>query len=175
MKVILTSKNLNASDHLRDTIEAKFGKLAKYFSSDIVANVTLSMEKGRQKIEATIRAGSTIFRAEDTTNDIYSGIDKVVDKLSGQMSKYKSKLIKKHKDSKTILFDDVPEPADEPEEELRIVKRKKFDLLPMTAEEAILQMELLQHDFFVFLNMDTDGIGVVYRRNEGDYGLLETN
>jgi len=99
----------------------------------------------------------------------------VVDKLSGQMSKYKSKLIKKHKDSKTILFDDVPEPADEPEEELRIVKRKKFDLLPMTAEEAILQMELLQHDFFVFLNMDTDGIGVVYRRNEGDYGLLETN
>ncbi|MDR3072693.1 MAG: ribosome-associated translation inhibitor RaiA [Clostridiales Family XIII bacterium] len=171
MKVVLTSKNLSASDHLRDTIESKFSKLSKYFSNDIDANVTLSMEKGRQKIEATIWANGTIFRAEDTTNDIYSGIDKVVDKLSSQMSKFKSKLIKKHKDSKTILFDDLPEEA---EEELRIVKTKQFDLLPMSAEEAVLQMELLQHDFFVFMDMDTEQIGVVYRRKDGDYGLLQT-
>jgi putative sigma-54 modulation protein len=174
MKVILTSKNFNASDHLRDTIESKFNKLAKYFSNDIVANVTLSMEKGRQKIEATINANGTIFRSEDTTNDIYSGIDKVVDKLSGQMSKYKSKLIKKHKDNKTIIFEDVPDFPEESEEELKIVKRKTFDLMPMSSEEAILQMELLQHSFFVFMNMDTGGIGVVYKRNVGNYGLLET-
>lgn len=174
MKVILTSKNLNASDHLRDTIESKFLKLGKYFSSDIIANVTLSMEKGRQKIEATINAKGTIFRAEDTTNDIYSGIDRVVDKLSGQMSKYKTKLIKKHKDNRAIIFDDVPDQLGDPEEELSIVKRKKFDLQPMSPEEAILQMELLQHSFFVFLNMETEGIGVVYKRNDGNYGLLET-
>jgi putative sigma-54 modulation protein len=173
MKVIITSKNLNASDHLRDTIESKFIKLSKYFSNEIEANVTLSMEKGHQKIEATINANGTIFRAEDSTNDVYSGIDKVVEKLSGQMSKYKRKLIKRHKDNKSILFADVPDNGDE-EEELTIVKRKKFDLLPMSSEEAILQMELLQHNFFVFLNMDTEGIGVVYKRNDGKYGLLET-
>ncbi|MDR1953362.1 MAG: ribosome-associated translation inhibitor RaiA [Clostridiales Family XIII bacterium] len=174
MKVIITSKNLNASDHLRSMIESKFTKLSKYFSSDIAANITLSLEKGRQKIEATINAKGTIFRAEDTTNDIYSGIDKVVDKLSGQMSKYKSKLVKRHKDNKTILFDDVPDAHDDAEHEMTIVKKKKFELLPMSAEEAVLQMELLQHTFFVFLDMETDGIGVVYKRNDGNYGLLET-
>jgi putative sigma-54 modulation protein len=174
MKVIIISKNLNASDHLRDMIESKFTKLSKYFSNDIAANITLSLEKGRQKIEATINAKGTIFRAEDTTNDIYSGIDKVVDKLSGQMSKYKNKLVKRHKDNKAILFDDVPDAHDEAEHDLTIVKRKKFELLPMSSEEAILQMELLQHTFFVFLDMETDGIGVVYKRNDGNYGLLET-
>ena len=174
MNVIITSKNFNASEHLRDTIESKLGKLSKYFSDDIVANVTLSTEKGRQKIEATINAGGTIFRAEDTTTDIYSGVDKVLDKLSGQMSRFKSKLIKKHKDNKSIVFDDVPDLKEEKEEALNIVKRKKFELLPMTPEEAVMQMELLQHNFFVFLNMETDGVGVVYKRTGGDYGLLET-
>jgi putative sigma-54 modulation protein len=174
MNVIITSKNFNASDHLRDTIESKLGKLSKYFSDDIVANVTLSTEKGRQKIEATINAGGTIFRAEDTTTDIYSGVDKVLDKLSGQMSRFKSKLIRKHKDNKSIVFDDVPDFMEDDEEDLQVVKRKKFELLPMTTDEAILQMELLQHNFFVFLDMETDGVGVVYKRTGGNYGLLET-
>ncbi|MDR0357582.1 MAG: ribosome-associated translation inhibitor RaiA [Clostridiales Family XIII bacterium] len=174
MKVIITGKNFNASDHLRDTIESKFAKLSKYFSDDIVSNITLSLEKGRQKIEATINAKGTMFRAEDTTNDIYSGVDRVVDKLSGQMSKYKSKLIKRHKDNKAILFDDLPDASDEQERDLIIARRKKFELLPMSTEEAILQMELLQHTFFVFLNMETNGIGVVYKRNDENYGLLET-
>jgi len=171
MNVIITSKNFNASDHLRSAIESKLSKLSKYFSDDITANVTLSTENGRQKIEATINAGSAVFRAEDSTNDIYSGVDRVLDKLSGQMSRFKSKLIRKHKDNKSIFFDDVPDTA---EEDVVIVKRKKFDLLPMAPEEAILQMEMLQHSFYVFLNMDTDGVGVVYKRTDGGYGLLET-
>ena len=175
MNVIITSKNFNASDHLRSTIESKLSKLSKFFSDDITANVTLSTEKGRQKIEATINAGGTIFRAEDVTNDIYSGVDKVLDKLSGQMSRFKSKLIRKHKDNKSVDFDDVPDIKGGSEEEIQIVKRKKFDLMPMTAEEAIMQMELLQHSFFVFLNMETGGVGVVYKRAGGDYGLLETH
>jgi putative sigma-54 modulation protein len=174
MNIIITSKNINASDHLKDRIEAKFNKLSKYFRDDVVANITLSLEKGRQRIEATINARGTIFRAEITTNDIYSGIDSVVDKLSGQMSKYKSKLIKKHRDNKTIMFDDVPDIPYDDSNDPKIERRKKFELLPMTPEEAIVQMELLDHRFFVFLNMETDGIGVVYSRNDGGYGLLET-
>ncbi|MDR0885149.1 MAG: ribosome-associated translation inhibitor RaiA [Clostridiales Family XIII bacterium] len=173
MKVIITSKGINTSEHLKDIIESKFSKLSKYFSSEIVVGVTLSAESGRQKIEATINAKGTIFRAEDTSTDIYAGVDHVVDKLSSQMSKFKSKLIKKHKDNKAILFEDVPDNAED-DANLVIAKRKKFDLIPMAADEAILQMELLQHNFYVFLDMDTDGIGVVYKRNDDSYGLLET-
>jgi putative sigma-54 modulation protein len=174
MKVIITSKSLNASDHLKDTIESKFRKLGKFFSDEINANIMLSLEKGRQKIEATINAKGTIFRAEETTNDIYNGVDRVVDKLAAQMSKFKTKLQRKHKDNKAIQFADVPDPIEEEQEELALVRRKKFDLLPMSADEAILQMELLEHNFFVFLNMETDGVGVVYKRRDGNYGLLET-
>jgi putative sigma-54 modulation protein len=174
MKVIITSKNMNASDHLKNTIESKFEKLGKYFSSEINANVTLSLEKGRQKIEATINAKGTIFRAEDMTNDIYSGVDRVVDKLSAQMSKFKTKLQRKHKDNRAIIFADVPDYPDEEGEDLALVRRKKFDLLPMSVDEAILQMELLEHSFFVFLNMETDNVSVVYKRKDGNYGLLET-
>jgi putative sigma-54 modulation protein len=174
MRVIITSKNLNASDHLKEIIESKFQKLGKYFSSDINANVTLSLEKGRQKIESTINAKGTIFRAEDTTNDIYSGVDRVVDKLSAQMSKFKTRLQKKHKDNKTILLADIPDYPEDENEDLAIVRRKKFDLLPMSVDEALMQMELLEHNFFVFLNMESDTVSVVYKRKDGNYGLLET-
>ena len=175
MKIIITSKNLNASDHLRETIEKKLYRLGKFFSDDIVANVTLSAEGGRQRIETTINANGTIFRAEEETPDIYNGIDKITDKLSSQISKYKTKLLKKHKDNRSIVFEDVPDMAEEGSEAMEIVRRKKFDLMPMTAEEAILQMELINHTFFIFLNMDTNNIGVVYKRNDGKYGLLETS
>ena len=174
MKVIITSKNLNASEHLKETIESKFQKLGKYFSKEINANVMLTIEKSRQKIEATINAKGTIFRAEDTTTDLYSGVDRVVDKLSAQMSKYKTKLNKKIKDNKSIIVSDIPDMPDDDGTDMAVVKRKKFDLMPMSVEEAILQMELLDHNFFVFLDMETDGIAVVYRRKAGNYGLLET-
>jgi len=173
MKVIITSKNFNAGDRLKNTIESKLSKLGKYFSDEIVANVTLSHEKGRQKIEITINAKGTIFRAEDSNADMYTGVDKAIEKLSSQMSRFKSKLQKKHKDNKAIMFKDVPD--DEfVDEQAKIVKRKKFDLLPMSADEAILQMELLEHSFFVYLDMETDGVGVIYKRQDGNYGLLET-
>lgn len=174
MKVIISSKNMNASDHLKQTVESKLDRLSKYFSNDIVANVTLTAEKGRQKIEATINAKGTIFRAEETTNDIYNGIDRVVEKLSSQMSRFKTKLQRKHKDHKDLLFMDLPEVAGEELEEMRVVRRKTFDLMPMSVDEAIMQMELLEHSFFVFLNMETDAVNVVYKRKDNDYGLLET-
>ena len=171
MRVIITSKNFSASDHLKQTIESKFEKLGKYFSKDIVANVTLTMERGRQKIEATINAKGTIFRAEEETNDIYTGVDRVVDKLSTQMSRFKTKLQRKHKDHKEFIFANLPEAPEA--EEMAVVRRKKFDLMPMSQEEAIMQMELLEHTFYIFLNMETDTVNVVYKRKDGNYGLLE--
>ena len=166
MKVVITCKNFTASDHLKDTIEKKFEKLGKYFSKEIVANVMLSQERGKQRLEATINAKGTIFRAEEVNGDIYTCVDKVVDKLSSQMSRFKTKLQKKHKDHKEIMFAEVPD--------VKIVKTKKFDLLPMNAEEAIMQMELLEHSFYVFMNVETDSVSVVYKRNDGAYGLLDT-
>ena len=174
MKVIITSKNMNASDHLKHTIETKLDRLGKYFSNDIVANVTLTMEKGRQRIEATINAKGTIFRAEETTNDIYNGVDRVAEKLSSQMSRFKTKLQRKHKDHKELQLADLPEVVGEELEEMRVVRRKLFDLMPMSVDEAIMQMELLEHTFFVFLNMESDTVNVVYKRKNNDYGLLET-
>ena len=174
MKVIITSKNMNASDHLKETIESKLDRLGKYFSNDVVANVTLSTEKGRQKVEATINAKGTIFRAEETTSDAYNGVDGVVEKLSSQMSRFKTKLQRKHKDHRELQFADLPEAVDEELEEMMVVRRKKFDLMPMSIDEAIMQMELLEHTFFVFLNMESDTVNVVYKRKNNDYGLLET-
>lgn len=174
MKVIITCRNYNASDRLKETIDKKFEKLGKYFSKDIVVNVTLAAEKAEQyRLEATINAVGTIFRAEERGSDPYTCLDRTVDKLSSQMSRFKTKLLRKHKDHKQIMFEDIPDYA-ESDEEIQVVKTKKFDLSPMSVEEAIMQMELLEHNFFVFLNMETDSVGVVYKRNDGDYGLLDT-
>ena len=173
MKTIITGKNYSPSEKLKETIEKKFEKLDKYFSNEITGNVMTIREKGRYKVEATINAKGTIFRAEVKADDPYDAVDGVIDKLSSQMSKFKSKLQKKYKGSKEFTFAELPE-AEEPEE-LHVVKRKKFELIPMTVDEAIVQMELLAHNFFVFLNMETDSVNVVYRRNDNDYGVLETS
>ena len=175
MIINISTKNFNASDHLMNLIETKLSKLDKYFSSDIETNVTLSMEKGRQKIEATINADGTIFRAEESTQDIYSGVDRIAEKLSGQMSKFKRKIANRNKDNKSIRFEDIPDTIESSDTgKFEIVRRKTYELQPMTPEEAILQMELLSHSFFIFLDMERDHASVVYKRNDGKYGLLET-
>ena len=174
MKVTISSKNFNASENLLSLIEKKMAKLDKYFAKDIEADVMLSNEKGsRQKLEATIKAGGFIFRAEEVNADIYYCLDKVIDKLSSQMSRFKQKLIKKNKDQKEIFLSEVPDIADAVDE-VEVVKSKKFRINPMTTEEAIMQMELLGHSFFVFLDGETNAVNVVYKREEGSYGLLET-
>ena len=173
MKVIITGKNYNTYKHLEDTIEKKFDRLKKYFTDDIVVNVVLSQERGKDKIEVTINAKGAVFRAEEVAPDIYEGIDKAVDKLGRQMSKFKGKLQKRYNDNKSVRFETLPD-MDEEIEDVKVVKTKKFELIPMTVDEAILQMEMLQHTFFVFLDMETDSVNVVYRRADGNYGLLET-
>ncbi|MCQ2553150.1 MAG: ribosome-associated translation inhibitor RaiA [Clostridia bacterium] len=174
MNIQIRSKNLNPSDALKNKIEAKMSKLEKYFSSDTEAQIMLSEEKtGLAKLEATIKAGGMIFRAEESNSDLFFCLDKVIDKLSSQMSKFKKKLIKKHKDQKEIFLAEVPD-VEEAVEETTVVKTKSFALTPMTTDEAILQMELLAHNFFVFADPETGKADVIYKRADGQYGLLKT-
>ncbi len=174
MKVNIATKNFNASDQLKERIEKKFQKLDKYFSKEITANVMLSNEKGSlQKLEGTINAGGMIFRAEEMNQDIYFCLDRVLERLASQMSRLKTKMVKRHKEQKEILFAAVPD-MQEAVEEMTVVKTKRFAIQPMSTEEAILQMELLEHSFFVFLNEEADGVNVVYKRKDGSYGLLIT-
>ena len=172
MKIIVTGKNINVSDKIQTAIEKKFEKLGKYFADDIKDNVVIHPEKAKVKMEATIATKGAIFRAEDVSQDIFDCIDIVADKLSSQMSKYKGKMLRKNKSNESVRFEMIPETA-EPEEG-KVVKTKRFELTPMTVDEAILQMELLQHNFFVFLNVETDSVSVVYKRQDKDYGVLNT-
>jgi len=176
MRTTITSKNFNPSDKLKATIESKFEKLDKYFNNEVRANIMCSeVKSGLCKLEATIFASGIIFRAEAASNDIYFCLDKVIDKLTKQLSKYKTKLVKKHHDQKDIVFEEIPETTDAGNEPIGIVRTKVFQLNPMTPDEAILQMELLEHNFFVFRDGETGKTCVVYKRaDEGTYGLLET-
>ncbi len=173
MRTNIIGRNYKVSDRLEALIDKKFAKLDKYFSDDITANVMILEEKGRYKMEATISAQKHIFRAEVLADDPYDGVDKVVDKLSNQMSKFKTKLQKKHKEHKEFKFEELPEVEDE-QEEIKVVKRKRFELTPMTADDAVVQMEQLGHDFYVFTDLETDKVCVAYKRHDGDYGILET-
>lgn len=173
MKTIITAKNYTPSEKLKETIEKKFAKLDKYFSDEITANVMVIKEKGDYKVEATINTKGTIFRAEMRADDPYDCVDRCIEKLSNQMSKFKTKLQKKHKGQKDFGFEELPA-YEEEQEEIQVVKTKKFQLEPMTQEEAIVQMEMLNHEFFVYLNMETDSVNVAYKRKDGNYGVLET-
>ena len=172
MKVTITSRNFSASEHLKDTIEKKIQKLSKYFSDDIVVNVMLSSEKGNDKVEATINAKGTIFRAEETASAAYDAIDRVIDKLSTQMSRYKTKLQRKHKEHKEFTFTELPDI--EEADDIKVVKTKKLELVPMSVEEAVIQMELMEHNFFIFVDVESEAVSVVYKRKNEDYGVIET-
>lgn len=171
MNIKITGKNFNTYQHLEDTIDKKLEKLEKYFSDDIDAKVVLSQEKNKEKIEININAKGAQFRTEQVADDIYEGLDKAIDKLSRQMSKFKGKLQKKYQDNQSVRFEEIP--AIE-EEEARVVKTKRLFLQPMSVEEATLEMEMSGHDFYIFEDVDTHSVSVVYKRNDEDYGLLTT-
>lgn len=173
MKTIITGKNYTPNEKLKETIEKKFAKLDKYFPEENTGNIMVLKEKDGYKVEATINTKGTIFRAEVRADDPYDCVDRVIEKLSNQMSKFKTKLQKKYKGQKGFAFEALPEYEDEMEE-ISVVKTKKFQLEPMSSEEAIMQMEMLNHEFFVYMNMETDSVNVVYKRKDGQYGVLET-
>ena len=172
MKFIITGKNIEVTAGLRSAVEEKIGKLDKYFSEEVTANVTLSVEKERQKIEVTIPIKGNIIRAEEVSNDMYVSIDLVEEIIERQMRRYKTRLVNAKQAaaefSKIYIEDDY---EDEPD--VKIVRTKKFGVKPMNPEEACVQMELLQHNFYVFLNSETDEVNVVYKRKNNTYGLIE--
>lgn len=172
MKIIVTGKNINVSDKIQEAIDKKFEKLGKYFADDTRANIVMHPEKDKVKLEATIVVKGTIFRAEEVAQDIFDCIDIVGDKLQKQMSKYKGKMQKRNKSNESVRFDLIPEYDDH--DDAKVVKTKKFELTPMTPDEAAMQMELLGHTFYVFLNVENDSVSVVYKRADNDYGVLQT-
>ena len=174
MRFTITGKNIEVTEGLRSAVEEKIGKLDKYFGSEIEAIVTLSVEKERQKIEVTIPIKGSIIRAEEVSNDMYVSIDLVEEVIERQLKKYKNKIIDSkqsaaHEFSSYYVDNDYVE--DEPE--IKIVRSKRFGVKPMSAEEACIQMELLQHNFYVFFNSDTEEVNVVYKRKNNTYGLIE--
>lgn len=172
MRYTISGKNIDITEGLREAVEGKLGKLERYFSPDTEVQVTLSVEKGRQNIEVTIPIKGTIIRAEQDSNDMYVSIDLVEEIIERQIKKYKTKIIDK-KQSAAAFNDTFVQEEAEPEETIKIVKTKRFAMKPMDPEEACLQMELLGHNFFMFLNADTEEINVVYKRKANTYGLIE--
>ena len=172
MKFIIVGRNIEVTPGLRAAVEEKIGKLDKYFNPDTEVHVTLSVEKERQKIEVTIPVKGSIIRSEQVSNDMYVSIDLVEEIIERQLKKYKNKIVDKQQAvasfSKAYVENDYTD-----DEEIKIVRTKKFDIKPMYPEDACIQMELLGHSFFVFCNAETDQVNVVYKRKGDTYGLIE--
>lgn len=178
MNITVSGKNgMTVTDGLRDAVIKKVSKLSKYFPEDTEVRTVLSVQKNNHIAEITIPFKGIIFRAEEVSDDMYVSIDRVVDKIEKQILKHKAKLKNRFGSNESIRFEIPPvyEEAKGEEEEgsFEIVKTKRFPIKPMSPEEAILQMNLLGHNFFVFTNADTDTINVVYKRKDGKYGLIE--
>jgi len=178
MKFVFTDKKVNMPKKVHAYAEKKVGKIERYFKAEAEASVTFSVEKDRNVCEVTVRSGSMIFRASESTSDMFASIDATVATLERQIRKNKTRLAKRLREDafeRTVDAEEVSSFVPEPEEEeFQIIRTKKFPLKPMTVEEAILQMNLLEHTFFAFRNEEEGGaFAVVYKRNDGGYGLIE--
>ena len=173
MKVTVIAKNMELTDALKEIVQKKISKLEKYFEANVEAKATLSVQKNRQIIEVTIPFNGVILRGEEATSDMYKSLDLVEDKLERQIRKQKTRLSRKHGGSLRFgEINNIDLKASE-EEEGKLVRVKKFGVKPMNSEEAILQMDLLGHNFFVYQDADSNKVNVIYKRKDGDYGLLE--
>ena len=184
LKYNVRGENIEVTQALRDYVEKRLKKLEKYFEldQDVIAHVNLKVYRDHSaKVEVTIPLPYLVLRAEETTDDMYRSIDFVSEKLERQIRKYKTRVNRKSREKGVTEFfvPEAPEAAEAPEEEkapmFKIVRNKRVNLKPMDPEEAILQMDMLEHDFFVFQDAETNGTSVVYRRNDGSYGLIETS
>lgn len=173
MKIKITGRNIDLTEGLKSAVEDKLNKLEKYFTPDTDVYVTLSVEKERQKAEVTIPTKGNIIRSEQVSNDMYVSIDLVEEVIERQLKKYRTKLIAKHQNAAAAFKQEFLEEQSVEDEEIQITRVKKFDMKPMYAEDACVQMELLGHDFFVFVNAETDQVNVVYKRKGNTYGLIE--
>lgn len=172
MRFTISGKNIEVTEGLKNAVMDKLGKLERYFTPETEINVTLSVEKERQKIEVTIPVMGNIIRSEQVSNDMYVSIDLVEEVIERQLRKYKNKIIERHQNGgnfkKEFIEKEVPE-----EEEVQIIRTKHFGMKPMFPEDACVQMELLGPNFFVFCNAETSEVNVVYKRKGNTYGLIE--
>ncbi len=188
MQLVIKGRNIEVNDRLREYVEKKIGKMTKFLPDVQEIRVELAEEKSRktserQVVQVTMRSNGTLLRAEERNSDIYAAIDTVADKLHGQINRFKGKRRRKMERAQVAAVEALEieymsaamEPVAEDEEvfEGHIVRTKRFSMLPMSEDEAIDQMELLGHDFFVFYNANTDSINVLYRRSDGNFGLLQ--
>ncbi|WP_296645602.1 ribosome hibernation-promoting factor, HPF/YfiA family [Romboutsia sp. 13368] len=181
MNIIMSGKQMDLTDGIKHAIEEKLGRLDFYLHPETDVKVTVSAKKARQKVEVTIfPINGPIIRAEDIEENLYAAIDIVYDKLNIQLRKYKKRLQDRHKLNESIRFDaiedieETDQSSSEDNLDIVIERTKKFGVKPMSPEEAVLQMDLLEHDFYMFRNAESDGISIVYRRKNGGYGLIES-
>ena len=173
MTITYTARKVTLRDNFKERVEKKLAKFQKIFSDKAEAHVVVTVEKNRQTVEITIRDNKMIYRAESTMSEMNDALDRVVDILMRQIRKNKTRLEKRVKaGSIDALTADMPA-QEEPEEEYQVVRKKQVMLKPINVEEAILEMNMINHDFFMFINADTDEMNVVYKRANGDYGVLE--
>ncbi len=170
MTTKIITKKFTLNDDVKGWLQKKLKKLDKFFPADTEVAVTLASQKNGERVELTINRNGAIFRAEEVDRDYLCALDKAVDVIERQIRKNRTRLEKKIYIKKDTF---TPEESAEIEEEFKISKVKKFDIIPMTVEEAILQMNLLSHEFFLFKNVETGNLNVVYKRKENDYGLIE--
>ncbi len=177
MKITYVARKVNLRDNFKERVEQKLKKFLKIFSDNAEATVVVTLEKNRQTVEITIRDNSMVFRAESTMAEMNDALDRVVDLIAGQLRKHKTKLSKRIKTGSIDDLVQTPESEEEvsaeDEDTYDIVRRKQIPVKPVTVDEAILQMQLVGHQFYMFTNADTNLINVVYIRKDGSYGLLE--
>lgn len=174
MNFIISGKNIDVTLGLKSCIEQKLGKLERYFTPETEIIVTLSVEKERQKIEVTIPVKGHIIRSEQSSSDMYVSIDLVEEVIERQLRKYKNKLVARNQEGgnfKQEFFES--EDTSSEDDEIKIIRTKRFGIKPMFPEDACIQMELLGHDFYVFFNAETEEVNVVYKRKNGTFGLIE--
>ena len=172
MRYIISGRNITVTEGLKEAIYDKLGKLEKYFTPDTDVYVTLSVEKERQKVEVTIPVKGNYIRSEQVSDDMYVSIDLVEEIIERQLRKYKNKIVDQQQSAVSLSKAFVEEDIEE-DDEIKIIRSKRFAMKPMEAEEACLQMELLGHSFYVFRNATTDEVNVVYKRKGNTYGLIE--
>ncbi|MEE1077504.1 MAG: ribosome-associated translation inhibitor RaiA [Agathobacter sp.] len=173
MRITITGRNIDLTQGIKEAVEERLSKLEKYFTPDTDVFVTCSVEKERQKIEVTIPIKGHVIRSEQVSNDMYVSIDLVEEVIERQLKKYRTRLVSKKMNAATSFKPEFVEADDTEDEEVKIVRTKRFGMKPMYPEDACVQMELLGHDFFVFRNAETDEVNVVYKRKGNTYGIIE--
>ena len=171
MKFIIIGRNIDVTEGLKSAVQEKLGKLERYFTPETEIHVTLSVEKDRQKIEVTIPVKGNIIRSEQVSSDMYVSIDLVEEVIERQLRKYKTKIVNQQQAGGNFQKEFLEKEVDD--QEVKIIRSKKFDIKPMYPEDACVQMELLGHNFYVFRNAETDEVNVVYKRKGNTYGLIE--